>query len=179
MASEEQTDDRIVKLRSGDGEVFELNANAAKLSKLIAEAVFDDDDDADDEDDEDDADNEIVDIPKVKSECLRKVIEFCEQYVKEPLNPITHTMEADSFDEIVTQEFYRDFVTVEQPLLFQLVQAANFMNIQPLLDLACLQVANILMGKSAEDIRSILKIPKMTPEEEEKARREHRWIFEA
>eukprot|EP00957_Ditylum_brightwellii_P108300 8262121-Ditylum_brightwellii.AAC.1 len=88
-------------------------------------------------------------------------------------------MEADSFDEIVTQEFYRDFVTVEQPLLFQLVQAANFMNIQPLLDLACLQVANILMGKSAEDIRSILNIPKMTPEEEEKARREHRWIFEA
>jgi len=173
MASEQKTDDRIVKLRSEDGGVFEINANAAKLSKLIAEAVFDDDD-ADG-----DADDEIVDIPKVKSECLRKVIEFCEQHVKEPLNPITHTMEADSFDEIVTQEFYRDFVTVEQPLLFQLVQAANFMNIQPLLDLACLQVANILMGKSAEDIRSILKIPKMTPEEEEKARREHRWIFEA
>mmetsp|Transcript_28725 Transcript_28725/g.43088 ORF Transcript_28725/g.43088 Transcript_28725/m.43088 type:complete len:173 (-) Transcript_28725:74-592(-) len=172
MASEQQTDDRIVKVRSSDGEVFEMNANAAKLSKVIAAAVFDDDAD-------DDADNEIVDIPKVKSECLRKVIEFCEHYVKDPLNQITHTMEADSFDEIVTQEFYRDFVTVEQPLLFQLVQAANFMNIQPLLDLACLQVANILMGKSAEDIRSILNIPKMTPEEEEKARREHRWIFEA
>mmetsp|Transcript_22599 Transcript_22599/g.28874 ORF Transcript_22599/g.28874 Transcript_22599/m.28874 type:complete len:175 (-) Transcript_22599:116-640(-) len=174
MASEDQTDDRMVKLRSGDGEVYEMNANAAKLSKLIAEAIFDNDDDEDD----DDANNEVP-VVKVKSECLRKVIEFCEQYVKEPLNPITHTMEADSFDEIVTQEFYRDFVTVEQPLLFQLVQAANFMNIQPLLDLACLQVANILMGKSAEDIRSILNIPKMTPEEEEKARREHRWIFEA
>mmetsp|Transcript_28726 Transcript_28726/g.43089 ORF Transcript_28726/g.43089 Transcript_28726/m.43089 type:complete len:150 (-) Transcript_28726:125-574(-) len=149
-----------------------MNANAAKLSKVIAAAVFDDDAD-------DDADNEIVDIPKVKSECLRKVIEFCEHYVKDPLNQITHTMEANSFDEIVTQKFYRDFVTVEQPLLFQLVQASNFLDIQPLLNLACLQVANILMGKSAEDIRSILKIPKMTPEEEEKARREHRWIFEA
>eukprot|EP00957_Ditylum_brightwellii_P022871 1726245-Ditylum_brightwellii.AAC.1 len=75
--------------------------------------------------------------------------------------PIMYMMKADSFNEIATQEFYRDFVTMDQPLLFQLVQAANFMNIQPLLDLACLQVVNILIN-----------IPKMTPEEEEKVRRE-------
>eukprot|EP00957_Ditylum_brightwellii_P159514 12142506-Ditylum_brightwellii.AAC.1 len=80
-----------------------------------------------------------MDIPKVKLECLQKVIEFCEKHVKEPLNPITHTMEADSFDKIVTPAFYQGFVIVEQPLLFQLVQAANFMNTQSLLDLACLQ----------------------------------------
>jgi len=34
------------------------------------------------------------------------------------------------------------------------------------------------MGKSAEEIRVILNIPKLTPEEEAKARLEHRWIFD-
>jgi hypothetical protein len=34
------------------------------------------------------------------------------------------------------------------------------------------------MGKSSEEIRNLLNIPAMTPEEEEHARREHRWIFD-
>ncbi len=33
------------------------------------------------------------------------------------------------------------------------------------------------MGKSPEEIRVMLNIPKMTAEEEAKARQEHRWIF--
>jgi len=51
-------------------------------------------------------------------------------------------------------------------------------NAEPLLDLTCLQVSCQLMGKSAEEIRVILNIPKLTPEEEAKARLEHRWIFD-
>eukprot|EP00957_Ditylum_brightwellii_P007798 590325-Ditylum_brightwellii.AAC.1 len=93
----------------------------------MVKAIFDDDAKYD-------ADNKIIDIPKVKLECLQKVIEFCEKYVKNPLNPIMHTMEADSFDKIV---------------------------------------ANIIMGKSVEDIQSIHNISKMKSKEEEKARREH------
>ena len=49
---------------------------------------------------------------------------------------------------------------------------------EPLLDLTCLQVSCQLMGKSAEEIRVILNIPKLTAEEEAKARTEHRWIFD-
>ena len=53
-----------------------------------------------------------------------------------------------------------------------------WLNAEPLLDLTCLQVSCQLMGKSAEEIRVILNIPKLTPEEEAKARQEHRWIFD-
>ncbi len=52
-----------------------------------------------------------------------------------------------------------------------------FITTEPLLDLACLKVSDELMGKSPEEIRVMLNIPKMTPEEEAKARQEHRWIF--
>lgn len=49
---------------------------------------------------------------------------------------------------------------------------------EPLLDITCLKVSCQLMGKSAEEIRQILNIPKLTAEEEEAARRDHRWIFD-
>jgi len=35
-----------------------------------------------------------------------------------------------------------------------------------------------LMGKSAEEIRLLLKLPKLTPQEEMRAREEHPWLFE-
>jgi len=43
-------------------------------------------------------------------------------------------------DEIV-QQWYASFVDVDQGMLFELVTAANFMDIKPLLDLTCLAVS--------------------------------------
>eukprot|EP00565_Helicotheca_tamesis_P001264 CAMPEP_0185728960 /NCGR_PEP_ID=MMETSP1171-20130828/4393_1 /TAXON_ID=374046 /ORGANISM="Helicotheca tamensis, Strain CCMP826" /LENGTH=173 /DNA_ID=CAMNT_0028397723 /DNA_START=86 /DNA_END=607 /DNA_ORIENTATION=- len=172
MTVEEDSDNRRINLKSKDGVVFEIQSSAAKISQLVMTTI-----DLDDED-EDDESNPTVEIPKVESACLSKVVEFCNHHANEPLRPIRTPLEGNTLEEVVTQEWYRQFVSVEQSLLFQLVQAANYMEIQPLLDLACLQVSTILMGKSAEEIRVILNIPKMTAEEEAKARREHRWVFE-
>jgi len=130
-------------------------------------------------DDDDNGNPEDVDIIKVDSSCLEKVVEFLKHYDDEPLKEIKTPLEENTFDGVVKQKWYRDFVKgVDQPMLFDLVTAANFMAIQPLLDLTCLQVSCQLMGKSAEEIRVILNIPKLTPEEEAKAREEHRWIFD-
>jgi len=79
------------------------------------------------------------------------------------------------------QQWYNDFVSMEymsQATLFDLLTAANYMGIKQLLDLACLKVTFELAGKNAEEIRQILNWPEMTPEEEARAREEHRWIFE-
>uniref|UniRef100_A0A6V2AFM3 E3 ubiquitin ligase complex SCF subunit n=1 Tax=Ditylum brightwellii TaxID=49249 RepID=A0A6V2AFM3_9STRA len=169
----EDDDSYMINLKSKDGVVFEIQSSAAKISVLVVTTI-----DLDDEDEYDEDRKPTVEIPKVESTCLSKVVDFCNHYMKEPLRPIKTPLEGNSLEEVVTQEWYRNFVSVEQSLLFQLVQAANFMEIQPLLDLACLQVSTILMGKSAEEIRVILNIPRMTAEEEAKARREHRWVFE-
>jgi S-phase kinase-associated protein 1 len=81
----------------------------------------------------------------------------------------------------MTQEWYKQFVSDEsmsQEMLFEVLTAANYMGIKPLLDLACLKVTFQLNGKNAEEIRTILNLPELSPEEEAKAREEHRWIFE-
>jgi S-phase kinase-associated protein 1 len=60
-----------------------------------------------------------------------------------------------------------------------LSQAANYLNIKSLLDLTCMTVANMIKGKTPEEIRKTFNIKNdFTPEEEEEVRRENQWAFE-
>lgn len=53
------------------------------------------------------------------------------------------------------------------------IQAANYMHIKGLLALACQAVANMIKGKTPEEIRKTFNIKNdLTPEEEEEVRRE-------
>ena len=56
------------------------------------------------------------------------------------VTPITTPLQSMIMSEIV-QQYYADFVKVDQVMLFELVTAANFMDIKPLLDLTCLAVS--------------------------------------
>jgi len=60
-----------------------------------------------------------------------------------------------------------------------LLQAANYLNIKNLLDLTCQTVADMIKGKTPEEIRKTFNIKNdFTPEEEEEVRRENQWAFE-
>ncbi|WMV51642.1 hypothetical protein MTR67_045027 [Solanum verrucosum] len=61
----------------------------------------------------------------------------------------------------------------------ELVEAANYLNIKSLLDLTCQTVADMIKGKTPEEIRKTFNIKNdFTPEEEEEVRRENAWAFE-
>ncbi|TYG40386.1 hypothetical protein ES288_D12G088600v1 [Gossypium darwinii] len=71
------------------------------------------------------------------------------------------------------------FFKVDQSTLFDLILAANFMNINSLMDLTCKTVANMLKGKTTKEIRGTFNIKNdYTPEAEEMVRRENQWAFE-
>jgi len=58
-------------------------------------------------------------------------------------------------------------------------QAANYLDIKGLLDLTCQTVADMIKGKTPEEIRKTFNIKNdFTPEEEEEVRRENQWAFE-
>lgn len=59
------------------------------------------------------------------------------------VTPITTPLKSNRIEEIV-QEWYANFVNVDQTLLFELVTAANFMDIKALLDLTCLAVSILI-----------------------------------
>jgi len=77
------------------------------------------------------------------------------------------------------QEWYASFVDIDQEKLFELILAANFMDIKPLLDLTCAAVASLIKGKTPEEIRKTFNIVNdFTPEEEAAVREENKWCEE-
>lgn len=56
------------------------------------------------------------------------------------VTPIATPLQSMIMSEIV-QKYYADYIKVDQVMLFELVTAANFMDIKPLLDLTCLAVS--------------------------------------
>ena len=83
------------------------------------------------------------------------------------------------------QKIYKLYVfgTIIQIMIylagFFLFQAANYLNIKSLLDLTCQTVADMIKGKTPEEIRKTFNIKNdFSPEEEEEVRRENAWAFE-
>jgi len=68
------------------------------------------------------------------------------------------------------------FVDIDQAILFEVILAANYLDIKSLLDLTCAKVASMIKGKTVEEIRKTFNIVNdFTPEEEAQVREENRW----
>lgn len=168
-ADEEDEDEgKMVELVSQEGNTFQVERKVAKMSELVKTMVSDDDDE-----------QQEIPLPNVKSEILGKVIEFCRRYMEEPMTEIEKPLKSANMHEVV-QEWYATFVDVEQETLFELILAANYMDIKPLLDLTCATVASMIKGKTPEEIRKTFNIVNdFTPEEEAQVREENKWCEEA
>ncbi|KAI8112176.1 hypothetical protein M9434_003500 [Picochlorum sp. BPE23] len=158
-----------VLLSSSEGKTFEVDEKVASMSITIKEMIEDVEDAGD-----------VVPLPNVKSDILEKVIQFCSHYVQ-CLHDAGVTEEKDLPNEEKQDldKWNKDFTRVDQQTLFELILAANYLNIKPLLDLTCMTVANMIKGKTPEEIRKTFNIENdFTKEEEEEVRRENQWAFE-
>ncbi|CAM9763157.1 unnamed protein product [Laminaria digitata] len=170
-ANEGSEDNRSVHLVSQEGESFDIKVSVAKMSNLVDTMI--------DGDAEEDGDAQEIPLPNVKASVLSKVIEFCAHYKEDPMNEIEKPLKSANMHEVV-QEWYAKFVQVQQETLFELILAANYMDIKPLLDLTCATVASMIKGKTAEEIRKTFNIVNdFTPEEEAQVREENKWCEDA
>lgn len=111
-----------------------------------------------------------IPLPNVSGPILTKVLEYCSYHAN---------VEGAAHTEDEMKEWDDAFARVDQPVLFELILAANFLNVRSLLDLTCKTVADMIKGKSPEEIRQVLNIQNdFSPEEEEEVRRENAWAFE-
>ena len=63
--------------------------------------------------------------------------------------------------------------------MVNILQAANYLDIKGLLDVTCKTVANMIKGKTPEEIRKTFNIKNdFTPSEEEQVRKENEWCEE-
>ncbi|KAJ9165458.1 E3 ubiquitin ligase complex SCF subunit scon-3 [Coniochaeta hoffmannii] len=155
-----------VSLQSNDGVNIEVDRAVAERSVLIRNML---------DDLGDDQINEAIPIPNVNEAVLKKVVEWCEHHRNDPVQPADE--EADTRKKTTDiEEWDQKFMQVDQEMLFEVILAANYLDIKPLLDVGCKTVANMIKGKSPEEIRKTFNITNdFTPEEEEHIRRENEW----
>ena len=120
-------------------------------------------------------------MPNVSGRILAKVIEYCVEHVKADAKKEDNKEDAGKNTKVDddVKAWDTEFCKVDQGTLFELILAANYLNMKPLLDLTCLTVANMIKGKTPDEIRATFNIENdFTPEEEEEVRRENQWAFE-
>ncbi|KAI9182349.1 hypothetical protein LWI28_024476 [Acer negundo] len=118
---DEKTTKKIL-LRSSDGETFEVEEAVALESQTIKHMV------------EDDCANNEIPLPNVSSSVLSKVIEYCKKHVDSGSKSKSNKKPIDD-DDITAWD--ANFVKVDQNTLFDLILAANYLDINGLLDLTC------------------------------------------
>jgi len=153
-------------LQSSDGEDIQVDRDVAERSVLIKNMVGDLGEEAMEE---------PIPIPNVNAAVLKKVIEWCIHHKHDP--PSTNEDDSDSRKKTTDiEEWDQKFMQVDQEMLFEIILAANYLDIKALLDVGCKTVANMIKGKSPEEIRKTFNIQNdFTPEEEDQIRRENEW----
>jgi S-phase kinase-associated protein 1 len=151
-------ENQSVKLKSKQEEIFEVEQAVACRSVTVKNMV------------DDTGLDTPVPLPMVDSKILIKVIEYCKYH---------HNADNTSLPEDEKNSWDKDFVKVDDETLFNLILAANYLDIKSLLDLTCKTVADEIKGKTPEEIRTRFNIKNdFTPEEEEEVKRENAWCEE-
>lgn len=84
-------DTRMVKLNSADGQIVELQAEAAKLSELVNNTINDLDDDEE---------LPTVEVPKVNKDILDICATYLTHHLEEPMTPIVHPIKGTTLEEV-------------------------------------------------------------------------------
>jgi len=154
-------------LVSQDAEKFACPKKVALMSELVKTMA------------EGDKEEREIPLPNVKAAVLQKVTTYMKYHVDNPAKEIEKPLKSANMQEVVAS-WDADFVDVDQELLFELILAANYMDIKSLLDLTCAKVASMIKGKTPEQIRKTFNIQNdFTPDEEEAVRAENKWAEES
>ncbi|CAH8266587.1 unnamed protein product [Arabidopsis lyrata] len=160
-----------IVLTSSDDESFEVDEAVARKLQIIAHMI------------DDDCADKAIPLQNVTGKILAVVIEYCKKHVNDVddsdvVEEISENVDEEAKKELVTwdAEFMKD---IDMETMFQLLLAANYLNVKSLLDLTSQTIADYIKDKTPQEVREIFNIENdFTPEEEEEIRKENEWAFE-
>ncbi|OAF65471.1 E3 ubiquitin ligase complex SCF subunit sconC, partial [Intoshia linei] len=153
---------RKVILQSMDGDQFTVDLDVACQSGMI-KLMFDAENDGIEQGNE----SEPIPLPKVSGSTLKKIIQWCE-YHRHDEN-VTTTSEIGNRipkEEVITS-WEHEYFKLDQGTMFEIIIAANYLDIKRLLDVSCMVIANMIKGRTPEEIRKHFNIKNDLTEAEE------------
>jgi len=148
LSLEDDSEGGTLKLISMDQKEFEVERKSAFISKLVKTSV------------ETDSSAVEVPIPSAKSEVLELVVNYMKHHqgteppiIEKPLRSKTMKDVCNAWDAD-----FIDRIGENRQQLYDLILAANYMDIKSLLHLGCAKVASFIKGEPLEKIREILAV---------------------
>ena len=149
-------------LVSSDNQKIEIDSESAQKSHLLKGLMTDFN-----------SSQEPIPIPDIKADILNKVVEYLTYYKGKNPKDIPKPMPSANLSEIIDEWDIKFINGIELDSVFDLINAANYMDIPSLLDLSCAKIASLLKGKTAQEIRTMFNIECDLTEEELKEYEEY------
>ncbi|KAI9292886.1 S-phase kinase-associated protein 1A-like protein [Neoconidiobolus thromboides FSU 785] len=155
-------------LTTSDNKEVKVERSVIERSKLI-KGLLEDTNDAD----------ASIPLMNVNEETLLRIIEYCEHHRDDPVVEEEEDDEppnrARAIEDIDPWDF--NFAKLDKESLYELILAANYLDIKPLIQVCCKMIANMIRGKNIQQIREEFNIINdFTEEEEAEIRKENAWI---
>ncbi|KAF0919989.1 hypothetical protein E2562_032445 [Oryza meyeriana var. granulata] len=151
----------MIRVVSSDGEHFEMPEAAANLSLVLRHMIEDDC-----------ADAAGIPLAVVAAKPLAKIVDYCTKHAAK-----SSGLTIEEAEEL--KRFDAEFIEVDTDMLYDLLRAAHFMDVEGLFKLAVQRTADLIKGKTPEQNRETFGIVNdFTPEEEEEICRENEWAFQ-
>jgi S-phase kinase-associated protein 1 len=141
---DDEIDVRVVNIITADNHKFELSEKILSQSGFF-DALL-----------KSDSEETTVNLSNIDGETFSKISEYLEYSVDKPPLEIK-TIIGKEMEDIVGK-YYSDYCSVDIPLLHKMINASNYLNIDPLLHLCCAKFATLIRGKTAEQVKRIINL---------------------
>ena len=142
-------------LVSADNQKIEIDTESAQKSNLLKGLISDFN-----------VNKEPIQLPDIKYDILKKVVDYLTYYKDKNPKDIPKPMPSANLSEVIDEWDVKFINSIELDNVFDLINAANYMDIPSLLDLACAKIASLMKGKTSQEIRTMFNIECDLTEEE-------------
>ena len=145
----------VRKLKSSDGKIFEVDEKILNTSKFFKELIID----------YPQPDQEIT-INQVDGKNLEKIIEYLKHYANEKPKEIPKPLPNNDIKSVLSEWDYNFINPLSIADLIDLINAANFLNIDDLVALTAAKLAAEMLTGTIEEVREKFGIKCDMTEEE-------------
>lgn len=127
---------------SCDSEKCEIDEVSSKRSELLTQIFTDFKENM-----------EETQLSEINGMILKKVFEYLIHYREEEPKELPKPLPSENLAEVASEWDMQFVNSIPLDDVFDLINAANFFSIRPLLELSCAKIAAEMYGKTAEEIR--------------------------
>ena len=158
-------EEQNIKMKSNDGKDVEISKKAASRSGVLKGII------------EDYPDNAEFPINNVNGVILEKVKEYLEHYKDEEPEKIQIPLKDIEFKNCVNEWDY-NFLGEDIDFIFNILSAANYMDIKPLLELSSAKLGSKIKGMKSDSVKKDFEIGELTDEEKQQIYEDKKYLEE-